>query len=172
MRRCAVLLRAVNVGGRNRVVMADFAALLASLGCRDVQTYLQSGNATVSSPLEPDDLGRAVAAVLGVSVLVRTAEELATAVDGNPYPAQAAADPTSVHAAFLSGPPAPANVARLKPADFLPDSFSLGDGVLYVHYPKGAGRSKLNNAAVEKLGVVATARNWRSVLALRDLAAG
>ena len=40
----------------------------------------------------------------------------------------------------------------------------------YLHLPFGTGRSKLA-AGTTKLGVPGTGRNWRSVVALRDLAA-
>lgn len=44
---------------------------------------------------------------------------------------------------------------------------------VFVHVPDGYGRSKLSNAFVERrTGVVGTTRNWRSVLKLRDMAAG
>lgn len=36
------LLRGINVGGRNRVAMADLRAVVTSLAHRDVATYIQS----------------------------------------------------------------------------------------------------------------------------------
>ena len=169
MTRYVVLLRGVNVGGHHPVKMADFAALLTSLGCSQVATYLQSGNAVVTASADRSALQEGVAAALGVGVLLRTSEQWAAVIAGNPYGTAAAADPTTVHAALLSATPTAAAYARLDPTAYAPDACALGDAVLYLHYPNGAGRSKLTGTVLERLGVVATARNWRTVEALRDL---
>ena len=44
------LLRGINLGGRNRVAMADLRALVSGLGHADVSTYIQSGNVLFSAP--------------------------------------------------------------------------------------------------------------------------
>ena len=38
------LLRGINVGGKNRILMTDLAACFESAGYEDVRTYIQSGN--------------------------------------------------------------------------------------------------------------------------------
>ena len=43
------LLRGINVGGRNKVAMADLREIMASLGHTDVATYIQSGNVVFST---------------------------------------------------------------------------------------------------------------------------
>ena len=60
MTRCVVLLRGVNVGRANRIAMADFRAALEQLGCSDVATYVQSGNAVVEWDGTPAALETAV----------------------------------------------------------------------------------------------------------------
>jgi uncharacterized protein (DUF1697 family) len=45
----AVLLRGINVGGHNRIKMAELRALLEAEGLANVSTYIQSGNVRVSS---------------------------------------------------------------------------------------------------------------------------
>ncbi|MBC7375394.1 MAG: DUF1697 domain-containing protein [Frankiales bacterium] len=59
-----VLLRGVNVGGHNKVPLADFRALLEAAGGTDVQTYVQSGNAVLTFAGTPAELERATAAGL------------------------------------------------------------------------------------------------------------
>lgn len=44
MTSMVALLRGINVGGRNRLAMADLRAIAADLGYRDIATYIQSGN--------------------------------------------------------------------------------------------------------------------------------
>jgi uncharacterized protein (DUF1697 family) len=181
MRRYAVLLRAVNLGSHGRVSMADLRRLLESLGYADVRTYLQSGNAVVSSSeRDPGRLGRAVEKALSdelgidTGVLVRTGPELAAVIAGNPFP-EALAKPALLHVAFLSADPTRAAMAGLDPAAYTPDEFRLGDRAVYLRYATGSGRSKLGPAlgrVLAPIGVVATARNWNTVKALADMTAG
>ena len=169
MTTAAVLLRAVNLGPRNRISMPDFRRVLEGVGCRDVRTYVQSGNAVVRSRRSPASLERAVAAALRaeldlpVDVLVRSAEELDAVVAGNPFADEDLA-PTALHVAFLAGP-APAELP-----DVPPDRLVPGDRVVYVAYAQGSQGSPATRALARKDLPVMTARNWRTVLALQELA--
>ena len=168
MTRAVVLLRAVNLGPRNRIAMPDFRSLLERLGCKDVQTYVQSGNAVVTTRRSAASLQTAVTAALRndldlpVDVLVRTADELDAVVAGNPFAGEDLS-PTSLHAVFLDGP-APSEVP-----DVSPDRIVPGDRVLYVAYAVGSQDSAAGKVLGRKGLPVATARNWRTVLALQDL---
>ena len=171
MTRCVVLLRGVNVGKHHRIAMADFRDLLDGLGCADVQTYVQSGNAVVGWDDGPASLETAVRAALGargldVPVMVRTGEELAAVVDASPWHDL---DPKLFHVAFLAGDPDPAKVAAVDHEALLPERLVVGERALYLDHADGVRNSRL---ARLDLGVAATARNWRTTLALRDLSAG
>lgn len=171
MTRYAVLLRGINVGGRNRLPMAAWRERLAADGLGDPQTYLQSGQAFVSTDLAADEVERLVhdgllaGFGLDLEVMVRDHGQLAAVLAGLPFPQQAAADPTKVTVVFLDGTP---DLSGLDPAAFVPDEFVLGDGVVYLHTPDGMGRSKLGAYDWRRAGVRATARNWRTLLALVD----
>ncbi|MCW3840912.1 DUF1697 domain-containing protein [Micromonospora yasonensis] len=179
MARYAALLRGVNVGN-TRLAMADLRRIVTDLGHEDVKTYLQSGNVVFTSPPSKDDIlaegiERRLADELGlrVPVLVRSDAELAAVADASPYAGQQD-DPTRVLVAFLSAAPTAAKVKDLTvPAGEHIEYQVIGREV-HLHFPDGGyGRTKFTNAYLEKkLGVVATTRNWKSVLALRDLAAG
>ena len=171
MTRSAVLLRGVNLGKHNRISMPDFRAVLEGLGCRDVQTYVQSGNAVVEHDGTTAELERTVAAALAdrglpVPVMVRTGDELARVVEASPWQDL---DPKHFHVAFLAGEPDPAKVAAIDHEALRPERVVVGERLLYLDYALGAGRSKGLDRL--RLGVDATARNWRTVNALRDLAA-
>ena len=174
------LLRGINVGGRARLAMADLRGLLADLGHGDPRTYLQSGNAVFTSDRTDvealaDELATRIAADLGVSpaVLLRTAAELADVVAANPYPEAAAADPTTVHAAFLSSEPPDPSGFSFPAQDYAPEEAALGDRVLYLHLPGGLGRSRLAaDLAKRPGGVDVTVRNWRTVTKVAELAGG
>ncbi len=169
MTRSVVLLRGVNVGRHNRISMPDLRALLEGVGCRDAQTYVQSGNAVVEHEAAPAELERTVAAALAehglpVPVMVRTGEEVARVVEASPWHDL---DPKLFHVAFLSGDPDPAKVAAIDHEALLPERVVVGDRVLYLDHALGVHRRGLGRL---RLGVDATARNWRTVNALRDLA--
>ncbi|MEU4482738.1 DUF1697 domain-containing protein [Micromonospora sp. NPDC023966] len=179
MTRYAALLRGVNVG-TTRLAMADLRRLVTDLGHEDVKTYLQSGNVVFSSPPAKDDIlaegiARRLADELGlrVPVLVRSGDELAAVAAASPY-AGKQDDPTRVLVAFLSAAPSPAKVRDLVAPDGENLEFAVDGREVHLHFPDGGyGRSKFTNTHLEKkLGVVATTRNWKSVLALRDLTAG
>ncbi|MEH0843082.1 DUF1697 domain-containing protein [Micromonospora sp. CPCC 205711] len=179
MNRYVGLLRGVNVG-TTRIAMADLRRLVADLGHDDVRTYLQSGNVVFGSTSADagalaKGIERAIADELGltVPVLVRTADELTAVIDASPY-AGRQDDPTRLLVAFLAERPAKSKVTALTVPGGENVEFTVAGREVHLHFPDGGyGRSKFTNAYLEKqLGVVATTRNWKSVCALRDLAAG
>src|ERR1700684_429573 len=113
------LLRGINLGGKNKVAMADLRALVAGLGHTDVSTYIQSGNVLFTAPEDADcavvarAMSAAISATLGVTapVVVVTREELAQIHAANPYPDEP--DPKRVHAVVLSEPPGADLAARI-----------------------------------------------------------
>jgi uncharacterized protein (DUF1697 family) len=165
------LLRGVNVGKHNRIAMADLRRVLEGVGARDVTTYLQSGNAVVTTE-DPDLAGRVERALrdevgLSVRVLTRTAEQLRSVVDRNPFPHKVS-EPKLLHVAFLEHPVDPA-VTETFPTRQGDDEYAPGDGVLYLSYSARSFDSPLN-AVLSKLDGVATTRNWTTVTKLLDLA--
>jgi len=176
VRSHVALLRGINVGANKRIAMADLRLLMTSLGHRDVSTLLQSGNVVFSAPGGDDmalagQLEAALAVRFGfqVSVLVRTRDEIAAAIAGNPIP-EALGDPAHYLVTFLSATPAPERIAALDPAAYLPDRFGFGDRLLYAWYRNGVLRSRLSKVNWDRvLGVTTTARNWNTVSKLRDL---
>lgn len=152
--------------------MPELAALLEALGCTGTSTYLQSGNALVDSDLPPDVLTARVEQALAetglaVRVLARTLRDLEAVVDGDPF-AGRDLDPTLLHVAFLDDAPRDAALDGLDLHALLPEGIVVRGREAYLWYSRGVRESRLA-APLRRLGVVATARNWRTVLALRDL---
>ncbi len=174
MERCAVLLRGVNVGRGNRIAMADLRDVLTGLGCRDVTTVLNSGNALVTA--DPEGLAARVEAALPlpVRVVVFTAGELADVVDRCPWPERAAARPAQVHVGYLDRLPDPAALdargALHARGEGDGDELAVGPRVLYLSYAGPSHESALAKAlAKADLGVVLTARNWSTATRLAAL---
>src|SRR5688572_29322226 len=106
MNTYVALFRGINLVGRNRLAMKALKELVEQNGCRDVRTYIQSGNVVFCSRLsDAGRLAKRLTAAVGKShgfeprVLVLTRAELQKAVAGNPFP-KAAENPQSVHLFF------------------------------------------------------------------------
>jgi uncharacterized protein (DUF1697 family) len=171
-----VLLRGINVGGKTKVSMAELRTLCGELGAEDVRTHLQSGNVVLKSRFDPAKLTaaleKAISRDLGlpVTVVVRTKAQLQTVVKRNPF-TKTSNDAKKLHVAFLAEAPTRARVRELDPDYGAPDEFRVAGREIYLYYPKGYGRTKINNAYFErKLGVAATMRNWNTVTKLAELA--
>jgi len=173
------LLRGINVGGKNRLRMADLVALLEEAGARDARTHLQSGNAVfAASRALAERLPRRLSAALArehgltVPVVLRSARELAAVAAHNPF-LDEGADPSTLAVAFLAERPARSALAALDPERSPGDRLVARGRELYLHFPNGAARSKLTNAYLDRtLGTTSTVRNWRTVRALADLVGG
>ncbi|MEO8265183.1 MAG: DUF1697 domain-containing protein [Ilumatobacteraceae bacterium] len=172
-----VLLRGVNVGGANRLGMAELRTAMTELGHTGVSTYIQSGNIVLtSSAADRAELATEICTVvrsrfgLSISAVLRTHDELRAALAANPFEGE---EGTRMLIMFLSDVPAPDDVVLLEPDRFLPDRFALIGSELYGLYPNGAGRSKMTLDYFEKrLHVRGTGRNLNTVAKLIELSAG
>jgi uncharacterized protein (DUF1697 family) len=172
MTRYAALMRAVNVGGKGSLPMADVRDMLAKAGFEDPQTLLASGNAVLGSNLAPREIeARFEAALearfgLGTDVLVRDLGDLERVQAENPFPEFAAAQPSRFLVYFLRGDVA-GELADLRPFCAFGEEIAVGPRCLYLCYPEGSGTSKLSGATIErKLKVRGTGRNWNTVAKL------
>lgn len=170
-----LLLRGINVGGKNPLPMRELVRDLTTLGLDRVRTYIQSGNAVFraagkTSAALAEEISAAIGSRHGFrpQVLVLSADALRSAIGRNPFPG-AEAEPTTVHLFFLASAPATPNTSALESARSPTENFNLDDQVFYLHAPDGIGRSKLAATAERHLGVTATARNWRTVTKLLEL---
>ncbi|HYM11789.1 MAG TPA: DUF1697 domain-containing protein [Bryobacterales bacterium] len=172
------LLRGVNVGGHNQIRMEALRALCGSLGLRDAQTYVQSGNVVFRT--DARDLVRlakrmegAIEASLGFRpvVVVRTCAELRGVIARNPFAARREIDPRKLVVNFLAADPGPEARQRLLRVPAGPEELHLAGRELYIYFPDGVGLSKLSPAVLEKaLQTSATGRNWNSVTKLLEIA--
>jgi uncharacterized protein (DUF1697 family) len=183
------LLRGINVGGRNKVPMAELREVVASLGHSGVATYIQSGNVLFST--EKKDNAKLAAALesaiedrfgLRSSVVVLSRDELAEVLAANPYPGEP--NPRLVHVVFLNADPPPdlagriAAVVDAAAAKGSRDTVQASGRTLYVHTPDGFGRSevaqnlfKLVTSPVKqkKQALTGTARNLATATKLLSL---
>ena len=173
----AVLLRGINVGGKNKLPMPALRTLLEDAGYDGVATYIQSGNVVLRSSLAESALTRAVEKQiaeefsLAIRVVVRTHAELERIAGANPFLA-GGGEATGLHVVFLDSAPKAAAIATLDPDRSPGDEFSVSGSEIFLRYPNGSGRSKLTLDYLERrLGVTGTARNWNTLLKLVELTA-
>lgn len=178
----AVLLRGVNVGGHNRLPMADLRASLEAEGLRSVRTYIQSGNvvldATGTESAVAARVHRTIAASSGldIPVLALSARALADLATANPFADEP--DPKKVHAIVMPSTVTPSTaaavaerVAATRARGSRDDARAVGRTV-YLHTADGFGRSDLATKLASGSGAPlreGTARNWATVAALIDL---
>ncbi|WP_369058794.1 DUF1697 domain-containing protein [Caulobacter sp. 73W] len=177
MSRHIALLRGINVGGRGLLSMADLRALAASIGFTDVKTLLQSGNMVFNAAGSPAELERKLEGALkahagrDILVMIRTPQEWAAIIDANPMPDFAAQHPSFYQAFFMKEPLEPAALAAALEAHEGPETFHLDGRTIYASFPGGMSQSTLMDKPLDKrIGAVTTARNWNTVLKLRDAA--
>jgi uncharacterized protein (DUF1697 family) len=171
MPRYVALLRGVNVGGKNKVPMAELRTLVESLGHSEVATFIQSGNIvfTARRAIAPSSLERAIADTfaIDVTVVLRTPAELEAVVAGNPF---GRVDTAKVHVGFMTKAPAAAALAKLDAARFAPDEVAVRGRELYYCLPNGMGKTKLPAYVDRQLKTPTTVRNWNTVMKLVALA--
>jgi uncharacterized protein (DUF1697 family) len=181
------LLRGVNVGGHNKLAMADLRAAVEALGGVAAKTYIQSGNVVFSTSSSgfsgaqdltgwAGALEEELARRSGVrcDAIVLTRDQLAEVILANPYPGET--DPRHLHAVVMrrpldaAGVEAVAELCRKAAERGSPDQASAEGSVLYLRTPEGLGRSWLAAAIARMPGAgVATARNWATIEKLMEL---
>jgi uncharacterized protein (DUF1697 family) len=191
------LLRGINVGTAKRVAMADLRAMVEEMGYKDVRTLLNSGNVVFSvAKAAPRDLAhrleKALAARLGVSarVIVISAKDLAEVVAANPL-GKAADNPSRLLTGILRDRADREKLAEIVKKDWGQERIALGPAsaavaagaegaagaagaaeatcAVYMWMPLGVIQSKLNAAVSKALGDGVTARNWATMLKLKEM---
>ncbi len=172
------MLRAVNVGGHNKIKMDALRALYETLKLRDAQTYVQSGNVIFRS--EERDISRLTKRIedgmqrkfgFRPDVILRTAAEMREVVARNPFAKRRGIEPGKLLVTFLASDPGEEAREKVRQMKCDPEELRIEGRELYIYFPKGQGRSKLSGAALEKaLKTPATGRNWNSVTKMLEMA--
>lgn len=170
MTRWVALLRGVNVGPSTRVPMADLAAAYAGLGLTGVRTHLRSGNVVFDAGERPDpaQLQAAVEHVTGVSapVILLDGQRLDAIAALCPL-TEVATDDSRLVVSFTSEPPR--GDGAPDPTSIAPEQLVVGEHAVYQWCPEGVSRSRVPPEFWRGVAPLVTARNWRTVTALRSM---
>jgi uncharacterized protein (DUF1697 family) len=173
------LLRGVNMTGHNSVKMTELASLCRAMGCIDPQTFIQSGNIvfSVSDNTDPASLTSMIEEGIrdkwgyNVPAMIRTVVDLENIMSANPYLGVPGFDPARMAVIFLHEEASQEQIERVAGVNYPPDLFSIKGKEIYTWCPDGFGRTKIyTNFFEKKMKVTGTARNWKTVKSLLDLA--
>ncbi len=166
MNTYTALLRGINVGGRNKLPMAELRRICVELGLGDVRTYINSGNVLFTSDRTENELTVILERALQerqekhIPVMIRTAGDLERVLAHNPFPD---AEPSKVGVMFFRSPLPDDLMSRINNPG--PEEVSLQGRELYIHYPKGMGRSKLS-FPLDQEGTVRNIKTLAKLVAL------
>jgi uncharacterized protein (DUF1697 family) len=170
------MLRGVNVGGHNQIRMDALRSLYESLGLKNPQTYVQSGNVVfITQERNLARLGQRIEEKIEQkcgfrpSVVLRTASELKDVIARNPFAKRRDIHPGKLLVAFFNEEPGEDDCAVLQRVKAEGEEVRASGREFYLYFPNGAGNSKLF-AATGKLKKSGTSRNWNTVTKLVAIA--
>lgn len=169
-----LFLRGINVGGHNKVIMAELREILTKAGLMNVKTYIQSGNVVFEtleqnkSKLE-NKIFKEIYSHFGfeVQILLKTKAELEIILNNCPFNQD---KKESSYFIMFKEVPKKELIAEISNQSFPNEEFIITENCIYIFYALGAGKAKLGvNWFENKLNVKATARNYRTMLKLLSL---
>lgn len=174
MQTYIALLRGINVGGHNKILMIELRELLTKSGFKNVKTYVQSGNVIFQSANEDaeaieNSIQKSIIDRFGfeVTVLVKTKNELSVIFNNCHFLDEKKSESYFV---MLSEIPDENMVNEASQKTYLDDEYVILNDCIYLFCAKGYGRSKFNISYFEKkLNVNATARNFKTMVKLLAL---
>lgn len=166
-----VLLRGINVGGKNKIKMSELKNMFESINYKNVKTYIQSGNVSfeydsIKIINLSNQIEKKISEIFDFSVktVIRTEEELKKIVNNNPFVNEPNIELNKLHVTFMADIPDPNLVSILDIKKEYNEKFLINSREVYLYCPDGYGRTKLNNGMFEKqLKVMATTRNWKTI---------
>ena len=172
------MLRAVNVAGYQKLNMEGLRTLCGSLGLRDVQTYIQSGNLVFREDIgDSDALARKIEDGIHrkhgfkPAVIVRTTAELRKVIANNPFAGRPEVAPNRFLVVFMTSAPARQAREQILAIPCEPEELHIKGRELYIFYPNGMARPKIPMVRIEKLlATPSTGRNWNTVYKLLAMA--
>jgi uncharacterized protein (DUF1697 family) len=171
-------LRAVNVAGHGSLKMSDLRRVFESAGCKNVRTYIQSGNVVFeppgkgSSTLRPR-VARSLARLLGKDVVVtyRGVRDLQRTLAAAPFGSLEVEPDVKLYVGFLAAEPKSVPVFPLASAKDGLEVIKMTKREVFVVSRKVKGRYGFPNGLIEKeFAVPATTRNWNTVRKIVALA--
>jgi uncharacterized protein (DUF1697 family) len=172
-------LRGVNMTGHNSIKMTELAALYSELGFIKPETFIQSGNVIFSTDKEilVSEIAMVIETAIhnsfgyNVPVMLRTIHGMRNLLFSNPFLSEINFDPAKMAVIFLHDQITDSQIQKVADVNYPPDKFKIIGNEIYTFCPDGFGRTKIyTNFFEKKMNVIGTARNWKTITTLLNLA--
>ncbi len=167
------------MAGHNKIKMTSLAEMFRNLGFPDAETFIQSGNAVFSDPMNiPEDqladkIRKSIFKQFGLNIpaMIRTPENLREIISLNPFGKVENFNPERLAVIFLQERPSQAQIDKVKDVSYPPDEFRITGREIFIYCPNGFGKSKIYTGFFEnKMKIAGTGRNWNTVNTLLEIA--
>ncbi len=176
LQKYIALFRGINVGGKNKLPMAGLKIQLQEFGFKNIITYIQSGNVIfevqqTDEKILAEKITNLILKTHGFApqIIVLTLKKLQQVAKNCPFEVDVK-NGNLLHFFFLSQSPKNADIAGLNAIKLESETYKIIDDMFYFYAPSGFGRSKLAAKAEKLLGVSATARNFKTLTKLLEIA--
>jgi uncharacterized protein (DUF1697 family) len=181
MNTYVVLLRGINVGGKNTVPMAGLKRCLEDLGFAGVSTFIASGNVILASDKPAGEIGTQIEAALTrsfrldselIKVLVLSRRQLQAVIDHKPKGFGEQPEKFHSDAIFLMDIDAAQAMPVFSPREGV-DMVWPGDGLIYSQRLSAERtKSRLSKVMASPLYKSMTIRSWNTTVKLLDMLKG
>jgi uncharacterized protein (DUF1697 family) len=167
------------MAGHNSIKMNDLSVLFKNLGYPDAMTYIQSGNVIFSCDKEiaindiSTNIEKGILERFNYSIpaLIRTIQEMKELMLLNPFLGKPDFDSSKMAVIFLYSEPGQHQIHKVADIDYPPDKFKIIGREIFIYCPNGFGKTRLyTNFFEKKMGVIGTARNWKTINKLLEIA--
>ena len=169
-----ILFRGMNTGGV-RAPVGEQRAMAEEMGLKNPRTLQASGNLVVETDTATDGLETAIEAEMArrfdvkIAAMARTPDQWARLIAANPFPKEAADQPSKVVAMVMKDGIRDGALGAVQALCRDGEAVEAIDGVLYFWFPRGQGDSEIFRKATPKMLGMGTGRNWNTVLKLGEM---
>lgn len=177
-----VLLRGINVGGKNKISMSELRTCLERLGFKSVSTYIASGNVILESKLEAKEVEQKIEKALPkhfrldrdiIRILALTEDRLKRVVKQAPKEFGSNTARHRYDVVFLMGITPQAAMKEIEVNPEVDDAAWQGEFAIYyrrlsVADPR-ASRTKLSKIIMKPIYQDMTIRSWSTTMKLYEL---
>lgn len=167
------------MAGYNSIKMTDLSTLYMNLGLNDCETYIQSGNVIFNCAADMHLSALSVKiekAILerfnySIPVMIRSIQDLTELFSANPFLSETNFESSKMAVIFLHEKPSDTQIQKVADINYPPDKFKIIGREIFIYCPNGFGRTKLyTNFFEKKMGVIGTARNWKTISTILNIA--
>jgi uncharacterized protein (DUF1697 family) len=165
--------------GHNSMKMTGLSNMFKDLGFNDAETYIQSGNVIFSDNSDTSQSEIALNVEKSISdrykykipAMIRTVQEMRNLIPVNPYLQEESFDPSKMAVMFLHEEATDEQIYKVAHIRYPPDKFKINGSEIFIYCPNGFGKTKLyTNFFEKKMGVTGTARNWKTITTILEIA--